>query len=41
MTDDEETIIKVVKALVEDRAIPITYRNMFKSYLKWKEETGE
>jgi len=27
-----------IEILIADRSIPITYRNMFKAYLKWRDE---
>ncbi len=37
----DEIITKVIKALIKDKRIPITYRNTFKQYLKWRAEKGE
>jgi len=39
MNNEEEK--KFFEKLIADRWIPITYRNIFKQYLKWKEEQGE
>jgi len=41
---EKETTRKAIESLIEDKEIPITYRNSFKRYLEWydeKEKLGE
>jgi len=44
LDEREQKLMKeyeMFRSLIDDGSIPITFRNAFKNYLKWKSETGE